>query len=818
MPMNYLGLLLLEQQIKYQFMRIFSFIFSMLILILSGSAQELDNYSKIKIDLRGHSILELDQLGIETDHGILHKEKSITNIYSAYEIKLIEEAGFEYKTIIADVQEFYALHQTMSEEDVELENRSVDCNTLEGNVYEFETPENYSFGSMGGYLTYDEAIIELDSMAMLYPELITAKTPIGDIQTHRGNEVYHFVISDNPNDSEGDEPQLLYTALHHAREPNSLSQMIFYMWYLLENYEQDSEVQYLVDNTEMFFIPIVNPDGYMINEEIAPNGGGLHRKNARLDDNGNESGVDLNRNYGFFWGYDDFGSSPEQDRQTYRGPEAFSEPETQAVRDLCEANNFEIALNYHTYGNLLIHPWGYEDGPTEEDDLFKRLGNTMAIDNNYLIGTGLETVGYTVNGDSDDWMYGEQETKNKIYSLTPEVGPGFWPLPSQIDQLNKSSLRHNLNAAHLTHNYGVAKEEFATSTIFPGEGSLFFAFEKVGLKDGPMQFDVSALTAGVTIADGFTNLDELLPGESQSITVDYSVSESLTEGDEIRFLLKINNGVFEKVDTLIKFFNEIPADAFEITNPVTEDTEFTSIPSSGWGLTTESFVSAPTSMTDSPNGNYQGNTSTFLYINTALDLTSVEEANFKFFAKWAIEEGFDYVQPQVTIGDDFYVPICGLHTKGSVNQFPETEPVYDGFQNDWIEETICLNDYIGENDVRMRFEFGSDQGVTEDGFYFDDIKFELFGEQILSTEFPTLTKISIMPNPSFDLINLSVDKSLVNNGPTYVLTNVLGEIVDQGSIYQPEIKMDLMDQTDGVYFLQIRVGEKIIHSNKIIKQ
>src|SRR5690606_2209606 len=116
-------------------------------------------------------------------------------------------------------------------------------------------------------------------------------------------------ISDQP-DVDQDEPEVLYDALHHAREPASLSQLIFYMWYLLENYGTNDEVTYLVDSTEMYFVPCVNPDGYVYNWNNHPTGGGMWRKNRRVNGNGT-FGVDLNRNYGHEWGYNNTGSSPD---------------------------------------------------------------------------------------------------------------------------------------------------------------------------------------------------------------------------------------------------------------------------------------------------------------------------------------------------------------------------------------------------------------------------------------------------------------------------------------------------------------------------
>ena len=133
-------------------------------------------------------------------------------------------------------------------------------------------------------------------MALQYPDLISQKAPISDFETFEGRPIYWLRMSDNPNVDE-DEAEMLYDAAHHAREPASVSSLIFYMWYLLENYETNFEVQSILDNTELYFVPVVNPDGYVFNEITNPDGGGLWRKNRRAHEDGN-FGVDNNRNYG----------------------------------------------------------------------------------------------------------------------------------------------------------------------------------------------------------------------------------------------------------------------------------------------------------------------------------------------------------------------------------------------------------------------------------------------------------------------------------------------------------------------------------------
>ena len=226
--------------------------------------------------------------------------------------------------------------------------------------------EGFEYGSMGGFYTFDEVVAELDAMRALYPDLVSEKVSIG--QSLEGRDVWAVRISDNP-DVDENEPEALYTALHHAREPQSMATVVYFMYHLLENYGVDDEVTDLVDGIEFYFVPVLNPDGYVYNETTNADGGGLWRKNRR--DNGDGTfGVDLNRNYGYLWGLDDQGSSPFPGDQTYRGTGAFSEPEIAALRDFAEAHAFRTALNYHSRGEEYIYPWGYESGTYTEDNTF----------------------------------------------------------------------------------------------------------------------------------------------------------------------------------------------------------------------------------------------------------------------------------------------------------------------------------------------------------------------------------------------------------------------------------------------------------------
>ncbi|HOP06438.1 MAG TPA: M14 family zinc carboxypeptidase [candidate division Zixibacteria bacterium] len=284
---------------------------------------------------------------------------------------------------------------------------------------------------MGGYMTLSEISARADSLVMAHIN-ICDKFLIG--QSIEGRDIYAIKISDYAKVDE-DEPELLFTAAIHAREVITPLVVFNVMEYLLDNYGTDSALTYLVDNRELFFVIPVNPDGYYYNESTNPSGGGTWRKNRR--DNGDGSyGVDLNRNYGYEWGYDDEGSSPTTSDATYRGTGPFSEPETQIMRDFTEAREFVITLYFHSYSNLILWPWGYDYLVTPDENLFQIMGDSIAAYNGYspTPSHGL----YTTNGASDDWGYGEQITKNKNLALTIEVGDsddGFWPETSRIDQL-----------------------------------------------------------------------------------------------------------------------------------------------------------------------------------------------------------------------------------------------------------------------------------------------------------------------------------------------------------------------------------------------
>lgn len=784
--------------------------YSTLLLIILSSlcfAQGGMQYSRVEVDLSSHRIQDVAALGLEADHGHYAPGKHLINDFSSAELALLEEAGIPYTILIDDVQAHYREQNRHAHEHVHNRSSQVDCEGQGSGFINYVTPANYANGSMGGYLTYDELLETLDQMSALYPELITAKTPIDSISTHEGRPIHWLRISDNPSTDE-DEPEVLYTALHHAREPNSLSQMIFYMWYLLENYDSDPEIQYLVDHTELYFIPCVNPDGYVYNELSDPDGGGLWRKN-RYEEEGTVYGVDLNRNYGYEWGHDDFGSSPNLNSETYRGPEAFSEPETQAVRNFCNAHAFKVCLNYHTFGNLLIYPWGYNDEPTEDSDSFTAFAEAMTNENSYLAGTGTETVGYTVNGDSDDWMYGEVDSKPSIYSMTPEVGPssyGFWPPESAIDFLNKSALRQNLVTAHIVLNYAEASEIEASASINETEGTLELLVKKYGLLDGDMSLDVSGLEGVDMVTSTAASSWTMTHLQEETSSFDYVLEEGLSEGDEVRFVVSLDNGLFTLTDTLVKTY--YPGGLITIVEDNGDDLEAWDAVGQ-WSTTDNYFYSPPTAFADNNAFQSQSNSNAFMSFEEPIDLGSATQASLDFYARWDIEEDFDYVQVMASTDGLDYAALCGLFTNAGSMAQVEDEPLYDGTQAQWVAEQIDLGDYLGEDEVWIRFLFVSDGFVTGEGFYFDDLRVNISDPNVSVTEhIDLLERVELFPNPAQDQVKLQffTDQAIENS--QIRISDALGRAVkiqQLGSLSpgQHNMLLELEELSDGAYSITL---------------
>ena len=772
------------------------------VLVLTGftlTAQTNERYARVQISLKNKTMSELAAQGLETDHGIYLPGRSYTADIPQAALPRLRAAGFVVNVLVPDVQQQYLRRNAAPPSAL---NRGTGCVEKQSSR-KYPTPVNYSYGSMGGYHTYAEMLAVLDDMAAKYPKLITYRAPVSDtIKTHGGRPLWFVKLSDNPNVKEDDEKEVLYTALHHAREPNGMSQMLFYMWYLLENYATNEEVRYIVDNLELYFVPCINPDGYTHNETIAPNGGGFWRKNRR--DNGNGSfGVDLNRNYGYEWGHDNAGSSPNSQSDTYRGPAGFSEPETRTMRDFCLKHNFLFAQNYHTFSNLLIYPWAYSDTPA--DSILVKYARLFVRENNYHAGTASETVGYPVNGSSDDWMYGV----SGVFSFTPEVGlTGFWPTFDEIEGLNRENVWLNLATALCALRFGELTFDNKVS-VGQKNFDVDFEIQRYGLLFGPMTVSVKPLTANI-VGVGAPKVFNLQLFESQKDAIAVTLSPDIKPGSEVVFLLQLNNGVYTDTDTLRKIYVGSAGNADKQVF-VEDGNNLNQWENDGgqWGPTTKYYVSPPSSLTDSPGGDYASGAFSALSLKTPVKIpANALGARLRFFGRWEMEEDLTYVQVYAAGSAGVTTALCGLYTEpGSIDQAPG-EPVYDGFQLSWVEENMNLSEFIGQS-VTLKFFFFAGGQATYDGFYFDDLRIEYVDPTIGVVTLP-LDQFGLdqnQPNPANTETIIRWDPALPGSSATLVVTDGLGKVVLERPINlktEKQVRIDTRLWAAGVYTYRLR--------------
>lgn len=267
------------------------------------------------------------------------------------------------------------------------------------------------------YHTYEEMVAELTALELAHPQ-IARKESIG-ISTEEQRIIWAFKISDNVGQEE-DEPAVLYDGVHHACEVMGLEICMRLINDLLNDYGSDPQVTFWVDNTEIWFIPLLNPDGHSaVTDSISL----YWRKNGR-DLNGNgilyeyvcndwwtcdTEGANNNRNYDFNW---ISGGSGDPWSHGYRGAFPFSEGENVAIRNLAVEQKFVMSISYHSYGEVVYYPWSWDGSFTPDDATLTDIAQQIAlrITQHDGFGTYYHDRNGALSGMSANWFYGNQGT------------------------------------------------------------------------------------------------------------------------------------------------------------------------------------------------------------------------------------------------------------------------------------------------------------------------------------------------------------------------------------------------------------------------
>ncbi|MCH7819710.1 MAG: immune inhibitor A, partial [Candidatus Marinimicrobia bacterium] len=691
------------------------------------------------------SIRELERNGFDV---VKRKEGYYSEIIASEDdLNRLKSQGIDYDIIIPDMTQFY----------LDRAGSWVSGKSL-----------TIGDGTKMGFFSLDSMYLFMDSLQAKYPTLISEKDSIG--RTHRNRTQWMWKLSDNPEVDE-QEPEVLYTGLTHAREMGGPTALLFFVEWLMNSYAAgDLETIYLLNNRELYFIPIVNPDGLAINDSLAPKGGGLWRKNVRDNDNSDvfelgSDGVDLNRNFGYQWGYDDFGSSGTFSSEKYRGPSAVSEPETQGLQKFVAGREFGVALNYHSFGNLLIWPWGYSNSETNDSTIFRNLGEELTRFNKYVAGTAGQTVRYDINGISDDQLYADYG----VYSMTPEIGTTvdrFWPEPSRILPMMEEVLHMNktlawLGGAYLNvteHDIGDylninSSSNDADGWLDPGETVSLILYAKnkgVGANATGITGTISTNDPLLTINRSKVSFpDAAILTETDNSTEPFliSLNSAAVPGDtlELNVTWRANaTGSYYSVDTVrivvgspVLVFFDGAEDGMRNWNST-----------GSWGISDKYSATGDWAFDDSPNGKPGSKSTTEMVLAEPIDLTNVNGAFVSLKARWDIENVSDVTMVQ-------YSPDGGVtwnSLKGNDTQIGiqfQNRPVYSGYNNyRWKTQELDISKLLtGDvSNSKIRLMTSMNDGVEYDGFYADDIAIGIYTSEAMNPVILDVPQIQDTPD------------------------------------------------------------------------
>ncbi|MCX5785471.1 MAG: M14 family metallopeptidase [Elusimicrobia bacterium] len=296
----------------------------------------------------------------------------------------------------------------------------------------------------------DSAYHNYKETADVLKQLAAANQDIASLfsigKTVEGRDIWCLRLNTSAKgDAASSKPGAFYIGNHHAREHLSNEVPLLFAAYLLEH-RNDADIKSYLSALDIYIVPMLNGDG--VEYDIAAGKYRWQRKNTRVNPD-KSIGVDLNRNYDALWCKG--GASHSPSAETYCGPSAFSEPETQAVKKFAEARgNLKTLMSYHSYSSLLLYPWGGKAVPVEnarDRQVFEKMGAAMAGFTGYKPEQASDL--YVATGDTCDWAYAAAG----IFAFTTELeGNGFYPGVAIIDHAVSANIKAALYMLSVTDN------------------------------------------------------------------------------------------------------------------------------------------------------------------------------------------------------------------------------------------------------------------------------------------------------------------------------------------------------------------------------
>ena len=664
----------------------------------------------------------------------------------------------------------------------------------------------------GEYHSYSELTTDMAAWASAYPN-ITELISIG--QSVYGRELWAMKITDNPGVEEF-EPEIQWIGAHHGDETISVEVCYYMIDHLLTNYGTDPQVTWLVDEREIWIVPMFNPDG--------------HTSGSRYNGNG----VDLNRGYLCPCGCN--------------AGSAMAQPEHQALAAFNERMNPVTSLTFHSGAVYVNYLWDYTYAATPDEPMLITLSEGYSSYSGLPVTNGADW--YIVHGSCQDWCY---DQRGEI-DTTIEVSTTKDPPTSSIDPIVEDNIPAMLYQARMsgrgirglvtdgdtgeplygtisipeigrdvytdpdvgdyhrmveagTYTVQCAVEGYPTETVYNVSAGL----DTFVVVDFAMEPPPRGTVAGY-VTDQATN-PIAATVELTDLSGHSTVSDSATGYYEIPYVPAGTHSVRasapgyrseERTDVAV-VDNTTTTENFSLLTPLFHDDFEDGLSSwnGSWATTTSSAMSPTHSMTDSPGGEYGNHAFTVTTLAAPIDLTGHSEATLVFWHRYHTEAGYDHCYVEVS-------PDGG----SSWSQVAS----FDGLQSAWVEQEVDVSSWAGTSGFLVRFTLDSDGWITNDGWYVDDV--QVYGDPSLTgvDDEPLVlrARVSNHPNP-FNPVT-SIAYSVPEDGPVAlriydVAGRLVRNLVDDGAMTAGEFHATWNGVDDsghavagGVYFARLETA------------
>jgi hypothetical protein len=519
---------------------------------------------------------------------------------------------------------------------------------------------------------------------------------------------------------------------------------------MLENYGTDPVVTWLVNEREIWVIPVLNADGHVAGSRY------------------NGQGLDINRNYLCPCGCN--------------AATAFSAVESALLRDWDIGKRPVISFTFHSGAVYVNYLWDYTYDPTPDEPML------ITLSNGYSSYTGLPVTNgadwYVVHGSCQDWCY---DTRGEV-DTTIELSTAYEPPASQIDGIVADNVGAMLYQTRMAGRGirglvtdGDTGEPLAATISIPEIGKDVYTDPDVGdyhrmVESGTYtvvcsvpgfppqtEYNVSASLDTFVVVDftfesdrgtinGYVTDLNSAPVAATVEVVGFPYSDTADPSTGYYEIENVPVGTHAVQAGMAGYSTEIVTGVSVTTGAITtqdfqlEQAMFFDDIESGlsgwtgaWGQTSLTSHSPSTCMTDSPSGDYPNNATTTMTLQSSLDLSESEHAELVFWHRYDTESGYDYCNVEVSTNGG-----------GSWTRVAQ----YSGEEASWREITLDLDSYVGTAAFKVRFVLVSDGWVQRDGWYVDDV--HVFADQPTGADGVELAsaRVSNYPNPFNPVTNV----------------------------------------------------------------